>query len=219
MKPEESNTNSSNENRFNWKKLYAKKWFFPAVYVSVTALILSVAWWYEGQQLKQVSNTHYEDIGVNEPTDAEVSQIELPVSKDSEAEIAVGFYDDAKSTKEKQSCLVKYGNTYWPNTGCDFVRKDGNTFNVVAVMDGKVVQMGENPIVGKQVEIQHKDGSISVYQSLADVTVKKGQAVKKGNVIAKAGRNAFNKELGNHLHFEIRKNNTAENPEQYFTQN
>lgn len=218
MKPEEINNDSrSTSSKLTWKKLIAKKWFFPAAYVATTALILSVAWWYQGEQLKQVSNL--DNMGVTEPADVSLPQMILPVTSDSQAERKVGFYDDAVSTQEKQVSLVKYANTYWPHTGCDFARKDGATFDVIAACDGKVIQVNENPVVGRQVEIQRKDGLVTVYQSLADIQVQKGQPVQKGLVIGKAGYNTFEKELGNHLHFEIRKNNTAENPEQYFKSN
>jgi stage II sporulation protein Q len=56
---------------------------------------------------------------------------------------------------------------------------------------------------------------VTVYQSLADVKVKEGQKVKKGDVIAKAGRNQFEISAGNHLHFELRKGKQSVNPEPY----
>ena len=34
---------------YKWKRLISKKWFFPAVYMVVAALILGVAWWYQQQ--------------------------------------------------------------------------------------------------------------------------------------------------------------------------
>lgn len=217
MKPEEMNNDpSSKSEKLTWEKLVAKKWFFPATYVAVTALILSVAWWYQGEQLKNVTNP---DMGITEPADVSMTQMILPVTSDSQAERKVGFYDDAVSAQEKQASLVQYANTYWPHTGCDFARKDGAAFDVVSAIDGKVIQVNENPILGRQVEIQHKDGLVTVYQSLNDIKVKKGQTVQKGSVIAKAGYNTFEKNLGNHLHFEVRRNNNAENPEQYFKSN
>jgi stage II sporulation protein Q len=46
--------------------------------------------------------------------------------------------------------------------------------------------------------------------------VKVGQTVKKGDVIARAGRNTFEKEEGIHLHFEVRnKDQQSVNPAQY----
>lgn len=217
MKPEEmKNDPSSTGNKLTWKKLVAKKWFFPVAYVTVTALILSVAWWYQGDQLQNVTDL---DMSITEPADVSVTQVILPVSSESQAERRVGFYDDTVSSQEKQASLVQYANTYWPHTGCDFARKDGTAFDVVSAIDGKVTQVNENPILGRQVEIQHKDGLVTVYQSLSNIKVQKGQFVQKGTVIAQAGYNTFEKSLGNHLHFEVRRSNNAENPEQYFKSN
>ncbi|MNG01731.1 Stage II sporulation protein Q [compost metagenome] len=68
-------------------------------------------------------------------------------------------------------------------------------------------------MVGKLVEITHSNGLISIYQSLSDVKVTKGAEVKKGDIIAKAGTNDFEKEDG--VHFEVRQvsDNAAVNPE------
>jgi stage II sporulation protein Q len=82
-------------------------------------------------------------------------------------------------------------------------------------MDGKVIRVEDNPILGQFVEIQHDNGLVTVYQSLEDVKVQQGQNVTKGDVIAKAGKNQFEKEQGNHLHFEIRKDGKPVNPNQY----
>jgi stage II sporulation protein Q len=226
MKPEEPNQNIPSferaKRRFRWKRLFAKKWFFPAVYVASAALILSLAWWYQGYQLRQEQKAVTSTTGVDtvlpqeDLHDTLMDDMVLPVAKVSQAAKTMGFYDEANSQKSKEASLVKYANTYWPHSGLDFARKDGKTFDIVAVLDGKVVRVEESPIVGYQIEIQHENGMITVYQSLEDVKVQKGQQVKKESVIAKAGRNNFEKESGIHLHFEVRnKENQATNPEQY----
>lgn len=227
MKPEEPNNNIPSfekaKRRLKWKRLFAKKWFFPAVYLTAAALILTLAWWYQEYQLEQVSKTTKPGSSVDQklpmesiPTNPTDDDMILPVAKNSQAERTIGFYDEAGSQKSKEASLVKYANTFWPHSGVDFARKDGKTFDVVAALEGRVIRVEENPIVGYQVEIRHDSGITTVYQSLDDVKVQKGQTVKKGETIGKAGRNNFEKEAGNHLHFEIRnKENRAMNPAQY----
>jgi stage II sporulation protein Q len=224
MKPEEPNKNIPSfekaKRRLKWKRIFAKKWFFPAVYVAMAALILTVAWWYQDYKLQHVSKIAKQSFSTilpvepaNKSTNAEMIP---PFAKDAEVVKMMGFYEEASPQKSKEASLVKYANTYWPHSGMDFARKDGKTFNVVAALDGKVIRVEENPIVGYQVEIQHDSGIITVYQCLADVKVKKGQEVKQGDFISKAGRNSFEKEAGIHLHFEIRnKDNQPINPVQY----
>jgi stage II sporulation protein Q len=51
-----------------------------------------------------------------------------------------------------------------------------------------------------------------VYQSLGEISVKAGDEVKQGALIAKAGRSELEKDLGVHLHFEVRENGTPVNP-------
>ena len=41
-------------------------------------------------------------------------------------------------------------------------------------------------------------------------------SVKQGQVIGKSGTNSIDKELGNHLHFELYSNSQVVNPEDYF---
>ena len=57
---------------------------------------------------------------------------------------------------------------------------------------------------------------ISVYQSLSDVIVKKDDKVIQGQIIAKSGNSNINKDLGNHLHFELYYKGAIVNPEEYF---
>lgn len=201
--------------RYKWKRLISKKWFFPAVYMVVAALILGVAWWYQQQPFQQVNQSM---VNQNEkdtvlPVEQEETMA-LPV-KQGQADQTIGFYDEAGSKESKQASLIKYANTYWPHTGVDFARKDGKTFEVVAAMSGKVIRVEENPLVGKQVAIQHDNGLVTVYQSLDNVKVEKEQIVEKGEVIAEAGRNQFEKDAGVHLHFEVHQNQKPVNPARF----
>lgn len=147
---------------------------------------------------------------VNQP-----EEMILPVAENAQAKVKMGFYNDAGSDQSKEASLVKYENTYWPHSGVDFAREDGKSFDVVAVMDGKVTRVEENPIVGHLVEVKHDNGLVTVYQSLSDVKVKEGQTISKGDSIARAGESDFEKDAGVHLHFEIRKDGQPLNPEQY----
>ncbi|MBD1372169.1 M23 family metallopeptidase [Hazenella sp. IB182357] len=229
MKPEEPNNNVSFEKakrRLKWKKLFAKKWFFPAVYLSAAAVILSIAWWYQSNQLQQVSKTKQE--GMNQETALPVDQVleeeseqtlGLPFPVNLEVAKKMNYYDEAGSQETKETSLVNYANTYFPHSGIDFARKDGKTFEVVAAMDGKVMRAQENPILGYEIEIQHENGLTTVYQSLENVKVTKGSTVKKGDVLANAGQNNFEKEAGKHLHFEVRnKDGETVNPSQFFAE-
>ena len=123
-------------------------------------------------------------------------------------------YYDYKADEEKQEkSIVKHDNTYTQNTGIDYV--SDNIFDVVAILNGTVTDVKEDEELGKTVEIKHDNGMISIYQSLSEINVKKDDVITQGYVIGKSGENKLDKELGNHLHFEIYNNGTSVNPLDY----
>ncbi|MBI2026475.1 MAG: M23 family metallopeptidase [Deltaproteobacteria bacterium] len=63
---------------------------------------------------------------------------------------------------------------------------------------------------GNLIVISHKSGYVSVYGHNKSNLVKKGDAVREGQIIARVGKSG--KSTGHHLHFELRKNNIAMNP-------
>ncbi|OCT13123.1 hypothetical protein A8709_20465 [Paenibacillus pectinilyticus] len=211
-----------------WKRLTAKKWVFPATYVAAAAIILTLMWVYQGAGTKTVSQ---EDLGIkvssNEQTDnpkapsdalavnGTAEAMQWPVKDRAAVEVAIPFYDTNASNDVKSAAMIDYNDQLTPHTAIDLKAKDGAAFDVLAALGGKVTAVEQNPVVGSLVEITHTNGLISVYQSLADVKVTKGAEVKKGDIIAKAGRNDFEKEDGVHLHFEVRQvsDNAAINPE------
>jgi len=133
---------------------------------------------------------------------------------DDNIKIVRNFYDKNASEEEQQNSLIDYQNTYLPNSGVDY--KGDKAFDVVAVLDGKVTKISENNILGKTVEITHSNNMISVYQSLNNITVKEGEDILQGQVIAESGESNISIGLGNHLHFEIIYNNKNINPEKCY---
>ena len=100
------------------------------------------------------------------------------------------------------------------NSGDDYVSE--NVFDVVSILDGTVTMVKDDNILGKTVEIKHSNDLISVYQSLSEVSVKEGDEIILGQVIGKSGYSDINKDLGNHLHFELYYKGTIVNPEEYY---
>jgi len=72
---------------------------------------------------------------------------------------------------------------------------------VEAANRGKVVFAGLLGIYGNTVIIDHGLGLMSLYGHLSEIYVKKGQMVKKGQIIGRTGHTGF--AAGDHLHFSI----------------
>ncbi|NEW08883.1 M23 family metallopeptidase [Paenibacillus sp. SYP-B3998] len=212
-----------------WKRLLAKKWVFPATYMAAAAIILTLMWVYQDTGKKIVSQ---DELGIkvssNEKgTDsskapdnsmavsAHAETMQWPVKDKTQVTVSIPFYDTSATNEVKQAAMIQYNDQLTPHTAVDLKTKDGAAFDVLAALSGKVTAVDQSPVVGSLVEITHTNGLVTVYQSLADVKVIKGADVKKGDVIAKAGRNDFEKEDGVHLHFEVRQgiDGAAVNPE------
>jgi len=131
-------------------------------------------------------------------------------------QIGRGYYDKNSSIEEKEKALVFYEDTYMPNTGIDYVSE--KTFDVLAIYDGTVIDVSNEELLGKTVKIRHNSELISVYQGLDNIEVKKGDMVFTNQKIATSGESVINKDLGNHLHFEIYKNGITINPNLCFDQ-
>jgi len=98
------------------------------------------------------------------------------------------------------------------HTGIDFVANTGTP--VYATGTGKVVFVGKNGGYGLEVRIDHGFGYRTLYAHLSKVLVKRGQKVKRGDLIAKSGNSGLS--TGPHLHYEISHNGRKLNPSQFF---
>lgn len=153
----------------------------------------------------------------------EIIESELPVVAetitiinpylDASVTVKKGYYDYKSDEKNQIDSIIKHDNTYIQNTGIDYVAE--NIFDVVAILNGTVMNVSEDEELGNIVEIKHDNGIISIYQSLSEVNVKKDDVVTQGYVIGKSGENKLDKDLGNHLHFEIYDNGSEVNPLNY----
>ena len=132
---------------------------------------------------------------------------------DSSVKVIKNYYD-YKAEEEKQiNSIIVHNNTYIQNTGIDYGLED--VFDVISVLEGTVINVKETEIAGKEVEIKNDDGYTTIYQSLSEVSIKKGDIVNQGQIIGKSGTNEIDKEMGNHLHFEVYNNGQSINPESY----
>lgn len=211
-----------------WKKLTAKRWVFPAIYVVAVAIILSLMWVYQGtgDNTLELDETglSLDGGGVQQedgsedgtlPVTAPAEAMRWPVQHPEMMEVAMPYFDPAAEQEEKQAAIIEYDNEFYPSVGISLTMQDDSSFDVLAAMSGVVTRVDKQPLIGNIVEITHENGLVTYYQSLSDVLVTQDEQVELGQVIAKAGRNEIGKDMGNHLHFEVRENDHPVNPESY----
>lgn len=213
---------------FSWRKLLSKKWVFPALYMATAAIILTLVWVYQDLNHKPfdpnkdapgVQQTmKRDDTAVGEMKGDAVEAVTTseklgwPVTNVDDMEVVMPYFDEKASKEEQAAAIIQYKQTFTPNVGIDLARKDKQAFDVLAAMSGKVTRAEQHATNGYIVEVNHGNGMKTVYQSLADAKVKTGDAVKKGDLLATAGRNELEKNLDVHVHFEVYSDNKPVNP-------
>lgn len=105
-------------------------------------------------------------------------------------------------------------NVWKTHDGIDLIADEGTT--VCSMQDGTVLEVNESYGMGGSVTIDHGNGVIATYASLADIQVVKGQVVEKGEEIATVSTSASYEFVdGNHLHLEVTKNGKHVDPMPY----
>lgn len=205
------------------KKLRLKKGAIIGAYLIAFSLTGMSAFFVS--QNMQANNPTEEDIEyvnssiIDDKEDREVIKEDVKMVKpytDENVQVLKYFYDYQAEAETQEKSILYHENTYIQNSGMDFGLTD--TFDVVAVLDGTVVDVREDELLGTVVEIKHDNDFISSYQSLSEVSVKKNDTIKQGQVIGKSGTNTIDQDLGNHLHFELYKSGEVVDPSKYFDQ-
>ena len=134
-----------------------------------------------------------------------------------EVSVVKGFYEKDAESKTQEQALIYYENTYMPNTGVLYGAK--NSFDVISVADGTVESIVADELIGNIITIKHTNNLISRYESINEVNVMVGDALKKGDVIGTAGENKIDSTYDYMLLFEVEHNGTFVNPENIFGMN
>lgn len=200
------------------KKLRLKRYVIPCLYVVLFATVMTGAFLITKAMKKSkpatpdynyVSNIVTSDVV---PTISEAKKIIKPYT-DEKVTVGKSFYDYKAEASNQEKSITYYDGSYIQNSGIDYVLDQ--TFDVVAVLDGTVTNVKQDDILGTIVEIKHDNNYVTTYQSLSDVTVKKDDIVTQGQVIGKSGTNKLDKDMGNHLHFELYTNGQVVDPNLY----
>lgn len=199
-----------------------KKPVLYGMYVSAILLVLGSIYMIEGS----LSNDKFKENDKDKPTyvsdtifseDTPVVGEDTKVIRpytDSEIKIVRNYYDYQSDNETQIGSIIYHENTYLQSSGVSYGGKDN--FDVIAILDGTVLEIKEDALLGNIVEIEHGNDMISIYQSLGEVSVKKGDNVTQGTVIGKSGTNNIAKDLGSHLDLELIIKGQTVNPESYY---
>lgn len=143
-----------------------------------------------------------EDITVSKPFTVE----DVKIYKD--------YYNYKSDDDSRKNSIIYYENVYMQNSGIDYTSE--NDFDVISILDGTVIAVDEDEMLGKYVEIRHSNDIISIYQSLGNVNVKVDDEVTRGQVIATSGKNNLYEDMEHGLHFELSYKGSYVNPNDYF---
>ncbi len=96
--------------------------------------------------------------------------------------------------------------------GIDIATEIGS--EIVAPADGVVVRVDKEKAIGNLVKINHGNGMVTIYGHLLKKSdVKKGQKVKRGDVIGYVGNSG--RSTGPHLHYSVCVNDVYVDPRRY----
>lgn len=84
---------------------------------------------------------------------------------------------------------------------------------IVAPADGRVTFIGYKGPLGKVIIIDHGHGLVTRYGHIHKALKKRGEQVKRGDVIALVGKTG--RATGSHVHYEVHLNGIPVNPEKY----
>lgn len=208
----------------NMKNRRIKSFFVPVIYGTLVVMFL-VSMFFAGKITnnllfsKKDNNVKYVDGEIIDSGDRNIPVVSTSKTivkpyLDSDVFLVKGFYDYKGDSDSQEKSIIFYENTYMQNSGVSYSSE--KIFDVISVLDGIVISVENNDILGTTVEIRHDNDLISVYQSLSNVNVKKDDKVIQGQIIAKSGLSNIEKDLGNHLHFELYYKGKIVNPEEYY---
>jgi len=207
------------------KRFLSKRWALPAIYLASAAILLTAVLWFQnsnedtaGSGDIKVQDTESTGKGNNQESvevGSKMENVMLPVDDRDSVVVKNEYYDKNGSKESQESALIYYNNKYHLNRGIDLAMEDGESFEVVAALSGTVTKVQEDALLGNVIVIEHQKGITTHYQSVTDIAVEVGNQVVRGQVLAKAGQSLLNEEAGTHVHFEIRKEGVAVNPNEF----
>lgn len=198
------------------KKLRLKPFVIPVVY-TILVVALLVGTYVATKDFSKEEDTYQYVSNTILDNEIPVMNTEVTIMKpfsNTNVTIAKNFYDNQGDEEQQKNSIIYHENTYMQNSGIDYTNSE--EYDVQSILDGEVIEVSEEELLGNVVTIRHTNDIISIYQSVNAVAVKKGDTVTRGQAIGKSGSCELNKDIPNHLHFELSIKGQIVDPNKYF---
>lgn len=208
------------------KRRKVKTFVIYGMYALSISMLLGGVYFIESlAKNEKFQSNHVEEIeGVEDVVDESDDINDIPVIStevriirpynNGNVKILKNYYDYRADEMSQEDAIIYYGNTYMQNSGVDYGM--GNEFEVVSILDGTVMEIIDDDVMGKTIKIKHNNDLISVYQSMGRVDVSVDQELSQGMILGVSGESSVGSDLGNHLHFELYYKGSIVNPEEYY---
>lgn len=203
------------------KSAKTKSWFWPVVYSGIAIVFVGMIWGYNAFMKEDSPGTADVAEGPNNDslvveTNAANETLKYPFSEELIDDVAIlqDYYDVEADAETRENAMLVFNQQYVTNTGVS-ISVQGKPFEVVASLSGTVEEVINDPFKGDEIILSHADGMKTIYRSVSEILVKKGDEVSQGQTIGTASENEWNATAGVHLHFEVQKDGIAVNPGSY----
>jgi murein DD-endopeptidase MepM/ murein hydrolase activator NlpD len=186
----------------------------------------------EQKTWRQKPQTRQDEAEVAEEPAADAPAADAPAeTADNADQAAEQPADEQQASADSEPVLAADAGFRWPVRGkviATFGQKPNGTRNEginIAVPEGTSVRAAESGVVayagnelkgyGNLVLLRHENGWVTAYAHNKDLFVRRGDTVRRGDVIAKAGQTGS--VTSPQLHFELRKGATAVDPTKYLS--
>ena len=173
------------------KRRKLKPFVVPMMYVASIAMLLGSVYCIEkliNNSVFQSDSVENVEVVIFDEEDTETNSSDVPVVStepiigrpytNGSVKIVRNYYDYQADQESQEGAIVYYGNTYMQNSGVDYGME--SEFEIVSILDGTVMEVIDDEIMGKTVKIKHSNDLISVYQSMGSVDVAENDTVTQG---------------------------------------
>lgn len=193
-----------------------KGYVLPTLYlICISIIIISMTLISRNlQPTNNFDNDYVTDI-VTEETTPVVDTVSIIRPYANEAvNTSIKFYDKDSTESEQEKSLIYYENTYLQNSGVVYTNQED--FEVIAVLDGTIMDIKQDEILNTVVYISHNNNLTTVYYGLKNVNLKVNDSISQGETIGLSTNNKFSTEPSSML-FEVNYNGQVINPENFYT--